>query len=50
LQTQAQENDVISGYANAQQDVIKFLREINDEINQLLGFDFASFTKRSGCC
>jgi len=50
LQTQAQENDVISGYANAQQDVIKFLREINDEINQLLGFDFASFTKRLGCC
>jgi cell fate (sporulation/competence/biofilm development) regulator YlbF (YheA/YmcA/DUF963 family) len=50
LQTQARENDVISGYANAQQDVIKFLREINDEINQLLGIDFASFTKRSGCC
>jgi len=50
LQVQAQENVVIQGYANAQQDAIKFLREINDEINQLLGIDFASFTKRSGCC
>ena len=50
LQTQARENDVIQGYADAQQDVIKFLREINEEINQLLGIDFASFTKRSGCC
>ncbi|OGO64560.1 MAG: hypothetical protein A2029_16060 [Chloroflexi bacterium RBG_19FT_COMBO_47_9] len=50
LQTQARENDVIQGYADAQQDVIKFLREINEEINQLLGIDFASFTKHSGCC
>lgn len=50
LQTQARENDVIQRYADAQQEVIKFLREINDEINQLLGIDFASFTKRSGCC
>jgi cell fate (sporulation/competence/biofilm development) regulator YlbF (YheA/YmcA/DUF963 family) len=50
LQTQARENDVIQGYADAQQDVVKFLREINEEINQLLGIDFASFTKRSGCC
>lgn len=50
LQTKARKNDIISGYADAQQDIIKFLREINDEINQLLGIDFASFTKRSGCC
>jgi len=50
LQTQVQANDVIKGYANSQQNVIEFLREINDEINQLLGIDFASFTKRSGCC
>ena len=50
LQTQAQENNVIKEYSDAQQNVIKFLREINDEINQLLGIDFASFTKRSGCC
>jgi cell fate (sporulation/competence/biofilm development) regulator YlbF (YheA/YmcA/DUF963 family) len=50
LQVQARENVVIQGYSDAQQEVIKFLREINDEINQLLGIDFASLTKRSGCC
>jgi len=50
LQTQVQSNEVIKGYANSQQNVIRFLREINDEINQLLGIDFASFTKRTGCC
>ena len=50
LQVQARENVVIQGYSDAQQDVIEFLQEINEEINQLLGIDFASFTKRSGCC
>jgi cell fate (sporulation/competence/biofilm development) regulator YlbF (YheA/YmcA/DUF963 family) len=50
LQVQARENVVIQGYADSQQDVIEYLREINEEINQLLGIDFASFTKRSGCC
>ena len=50
LQVQARVNVVIQGYSDAQQDVIEFLREINEEINQLLGIDFASFTKRSGCC
>jgi cell fate (sporulation/competence/biofilm development) regulator YlbF (YheA/YmcA/DUF963 family) len=52
LQTQVREHEVIKEYANAQEDVIKFLREINGEINALLGIDFASFTKHSGsgCC
>jgi len=50
LQAHVHGNEIIKGYVNVQQDVIKFLREINDEINQLLGIDFASFTKRSGCC
>ena len=50
LQAHARENVAILGYTDAQQDVIIFLREINEEINQLLGIDFASLTKRSGCC
>jgi len=50
LQAQARENDIIQEYSDAQQNVIKFLREINEEINQMLGIDFASFTKRAGCC
>ncbi len=50
LQTKARENTVIKEYADSQQDVIKFIRDMNTEINQLLGIDFASLTRRSGCC
>src|SRR5512143_3339093 len=50
LQTKARENAAIKEYADSQQDVIKFIREINTEINQLLGINFASLTRRSGCC
>jgi cell fate (sporulation/competence/biofilm development) regulator YlbF (YheA/YmcA/DUF963 family) len=50
LQTQVRENDVIKGYAEAQQAAVNFMREINAEVSQLLGIDFAGFTKRSGCC
>ena len=50
LQAKARENTVIKEYADSQQEVIRFVREINSEINQLLGIDFASLTRRSGCC
>ena len=50
LQGKARENTAIKEYADSQQDVIKFIGEINTEINQLLGIDFASLTRRSGCC
>jgi cell fate (sporulation/competence/biofilm development) regulator YlbF (YheA/YmcA/DUF963 family) len=50
LQSKAQENQVISSYANSQQEAIAQLREINAEISSLLGVDFASLAKKSGCC
>lgn len=50
LQTKARENTVIKEYADSQQEVIRYIREINTEINRLLGIDFASLTRRSGCC
>ena len=50
LQTKAQENKVITSYANSQQEAIAQLREINAEISSLLGVDFASLAKKSGCC
>ena len=50
LQTKAQENKVIASYANSQQEAIGQLREINAEISSLLGVDFASLAKKSGCC
>ncbi len=50
IQEQVQNNSVIMEYASTQQEAVKFLREVNTEISQLLGIDFASFTRRSGCC
>ena len=49
LQAQVTVNPVISEYVQAQQGAVDFLREINDEISQLLGMDFASLA-RQGCC
>ncbi len=50
MRAQARENIVINEYSDSQQAVIKLVREVNTEINQLLGIDFASLTRRSGCC
>jgi cell fate (sporulation/competence/biofilm development) regulator YlbF (YheA/YmcA/DUF963 family) len=50
LQGQAQDKEVIKGYAQAQQEAVDFLREINGEISQMLGVDFASLAKHTGCC
>src|SRR5512138_3207383 len=49
IQERALRNAVILDYAQAQQEAIVFLREINAEIGQLLGIDFASFAKCSTC-
>jgi cell fate (sporulation/competence/biofilm development) regulator YlbF (YheA/YmcA/DUF963 family) len=50
LQQQAQSNKVIVEYAEAQQAAIESLREINQEISNLIGVDFGSLARRSGCC
>jgi len=50
LQGEAQANRVIVDYVQTQQAAIGFLREINREISELLGVDFASLAKRPGCC
>lgn len=39
-----QEEELARGYA------ITFLREVNQEISNLIGIDFASLTRRSGGC
>ena len=49
LQEQVQHNNVIMTYAQTQQEAVNFLREINDEISQLLGIDFASFANHTTC-
>jgi cell fate (sporulation/competence/biofilm development) regulator YlbF (YheA/YmcA/DUF963 family) len=50
MQRQVQSNAVIMNYAETQQAAIAYLREVNQEISQWIGVDFASLARRSGCC
>ena len=49
LQQRAQRNSVIMAYAQSQEEAVNFLREINGEISQLLGINFASFANHATC-
>lgn len=49
IQQRALRNPVILNYAQAQQEAVELLREINGEISQLLGIDFASFANHAAC-
>jgi cell fate (sporulation/competence/biofilm development) regulator YlbF (YheA/YmcA/DUF963 family) len=49
IQEQVHTNTVIMDYAEAQRQAMDFLREINTEISQLLGINFASFANHSTC-
>ena len=50
LQTQVQADPIIMDYTTCQQELIAFLQEINIEISQLLGINFALIARRSSCC
>jgi cell fate (sporulation/competence/biofilm development) regulator YlbF (YheA/YmcA/DUF963 family) len=50
LQSAVQADQTITSYVHSQQAAVKFLREMNREISELLGVDFAALTKRPGCC
>ncbi len=49
LQREVQSNPVIIDYAVTQQSAVAYLREINQEISQLIGIDFASLARKSTC-
>ncbi len=49
LQKEVQSNDVIVDYATTQQSAVAYLREINQEISELIGTDFAALSGRSSC-
>jgi cell fate (sporulation/competence/biofilm development) regulator YlbF (YheA/YmcA/DUF963 family) len=49
LQQRAQHNSVIVAYAQSQEEAVNFLREINGEISQLLGINFATFANHATC-
>lgn len=50
LMTLIENNKTFQNYSSAQETAILFLREINQEISQMIGFDFASLTQRGSCC
>ena len=51
LQSAVGANETIQDHLLTQELAITFLREVNQEISQLLGVDFASLARRSrGCC
>ena len=49
LQQRAQRNSVIMAYSQSQEEAVNLLREINREISQLLGLNFASFANHATC-
>jgi cell fate (sporulation/competence/biofilm development) regulator YlbF (YheA/YmcA/DUF963 family) len=49
LQEQVNGHPVMVNYFTKQQEAVNFLREINQEINELLGLDFAQLAQRSTC-
>lgn len=49
LQQRVLRNPVIMDYVGAQQEAVNLLREINGEISQLLGINFASFANHATC-
>lgn len=48
INNQITRNPMIQEQSQSQEMAIEFLREINQEISTLLGFDFGSMTKRQG--
>jgi cell fate (sporulation/competence/biofilm development) regulator YlbF (YheA/YmcA/DUF963 family) len=49
IQTKVQANPDIMAYAQSQQGAVNFLREVNQEISQTLGVDFAALAKKNTC-
>ena len=49
FQQRAQRNPVIMEYIQSQQEAVNFLREINTEISELLGINFATFANHATC-
>ena len=49
LQQRVLRNQVIMDYVGAQQEAVNLLRDVNREISELLGINFASFANHSTC-
>ncbi|MGB9585796.1 MAG: YlbF family regulator [Anaerolineales bacterium] len=49
VQQNVQNNRIIMDYARSQEEAVNFLRQINNEISQLLGVNFATLANRATC-
>lgn len=49
VQTRVMDNPVIMAFSQSQGDAVNFLREVNLEISQTLGINFAVLAKQSTC-
>ena len=49
VQAEVQANTTLIAHTSTQQEAVSFLREINQEISQLLSVDFAILAKQSTC-
>jgi len=49
MQSKVQENMVIIKYAQAQQEAVGALREINAQISEMIGTDFAALARNTSC-
>ncbi len=50
LQTQVEATPVILELFDRQQEMLGFFQQVNAEISQLLGINFALIARRSSCC
>jgi cell fate (sporulation/competence/biofilm development) regulator YlbF (YheA/YmcA/DUF963 family) len=49
LQESIQGNAIFIEYSKAQKDAVRLLQEVNTEISQLIGIDFAALANRQTC-
>lgn len=49
IQLNVRNNQAIMDFFNSQQEAVYFVREINGEIDQLLGISFATFANHATC-
>jgi cell fate (sporulation/competence/biofilm development) regulator YlbF (YheA/YmcA/DUF963 family) len=49
LQSEAQTNGLIMAFVQTQQQAMASLNEVNDEISQLLGLNFAALSQTNSC-
>ena len=50
LRQEVQANPTITAYVESQDAAAAYLREVNQDLSQLLGLDFSALAKRGGCC